>query len=125
MRVLLTTVLALIVACGGPLDAKRLHGALEDLAAVASETRLLLSDDARVDLPSAYVREQRAALADRARDAVAELARGVADTALEPMRRDADEAGRRLVDALPRIRAAAELDGFVQRLQILASETAP
>jgi hypothetical protein len=125
MRILGIAALAVTLACGHPLDAKRLHGALEDLAAVAAETRLLVSENARVDLPAAYMREQREALVDRARDALVELDRGVADPALEPARRQGAEAGRRLLDTLPRARNADELEPFVQRLQLLAQETAP
>jgi len=58
MRVAL--MLLLVASCSGPLDRKRLHGEIEELQSIASETKLVL--ELTVDGPTAYSPEQRVGL---------------------------------------------------------------
>jgi hypothetical protein len=122
MRIL--PILLVLAACGGALDRKHLHAAVKDLAAVAAEVRLLLVEEQR-GLPGTYGEQQRRDLAKRGCEALRELAHGVDDPDLEPVRRRASEAGDRLNRIVIEAREPGVLDPFVRQLQALAGEVTP
>jgi hypothetical protein len=130
MRVSLiaASALALISAClacgSGALDRKRLYAAVDDLAAVAAESRMMLREAQR-GLPGAYVEGQRADLAKRAREALAEIDRGVDNPRLERVRRDAASLGFRLILGVETAHDSDALDAFARRLAALAAEVTP
>lgn len=126
MRVIPSVVLLAVIACGGPLDRKRLHAAVDELASTASELRML-GDQTRGG-PAAYARGQRDDLARRARDALAQLGEGVRDATLDRHRRSAIAAGERVVAAAesePPGDGGRALDELARRLGGLAEELAP
>jgi hypothetical protein len=125
MRALPTVILAVVAACNGPLDRKRLHGAIEDLSSTAAETRTLAAQEGAGGLAEAYADGQRDALADRVRDALSQLGRGVEDPALDPDRRTAAAAGRRLLAAVQTAADLRELSELARRLGALAAEVRP
>jgi hypothetical protein len=124
VRRLALVALALVGACGGPLDRKRLYAAVSDLAAVAAETRMLVIQDHR-GLPVAYAEGQRVDLANRGREALHELDRGVDDAALDPVRRRAAELGFRVTNLVATAHAPDALGAFAEQLERLAAETRP
>jgi hypothetical protein len=117
-------ILVVLAACGRSLDRKRLYAAVKDLAAVAAEVRLLLVEEPR-GLPGAYGEQQRRDLAKRAREALVELAHGVDDPGLEPVRRRASEVGVGLNRIVIEAREPGALDPLLRQLQALANEARP
>jgi hypothetical protein len=78
-------VLAVVTACGGPLDRNQLHGEVQDLHALAAEARLLFEREA----PERYFKVHREALANKIKDATKKLERGVEDASLDADRKNA------------------------------------
>lgn len=117
--------LVLLPACStGPLDRKRLHAAIADLAAVAAESRMLVVQDQR-GLPGSYVEGQRADLTKRGTDALGELDRGVDDARLDPVRREAAGIGFQLTKLVTTAREPDALGSCASQLKLLAAESSP
>lgn len=112
-------------ACGSPLDRKRLHGTVEDLASIAAESQFLTRQERGGGLPTAYAHWQRDALADRTRDALSRLDRDVEDAALEPGRHAAVAAGQRVLASLEPGCDLRELEDLQRRLDRIAAEVRP
>jgi hypothetical protein len=116
--------LAVVMACNArPIDRKRLYATILDLAAVAAEARLLLTQDR--GLPARYRDGHRRDLAQRARDAATELDPRAEDPALEPVRQTASVLGRGLAGSVEATRDPALLERSSHELTALAARVAP
>jgi hypothetical protein len=82
MRRLVAALLLVTAACDRPLDHKRLAGRVEDLRAYAAEAHLL----ATIEHPRHYGVEHREFLVKKIHEARHDLALGVDDVGLEPVR---------------------------------------
>jgi hypothetical protein len=118
-------VLVLVTSCARPLDRKKLHAAVKDLRATATETHLVLTQARSGGSPADFVTEQRVFLADRARKAQSELERGVEDSTLEADRRHAAEAARRLISRLELERDPRGFDSLIGELSSIEARVTP
>jgi hypothetical protein len=117
--------LVLLASCARPLDRKKLHAAVNDLRAVATEISLVLTQAHTGDSPAAFVNGQRAFLAARAREAQSELDRGVEAPALESDRRHAAEAATRLLPLVEQARDPRAFDSSIAELSRIEARVTP
>jgi hypothetical protein len=122
---LVAIALVLMTSCTRPLDRKKLHAAVEDLRAVAAETRLVLTQARSGGSPAAFVREQRVFLADRAHKAQNDLERGVEDPGLETHRNRATEAAKRLMAHVELEQDPRGFDSLIGELSGIAARVTP
>jgi hypothetical protein len=106
-------VIVALAACGGPLDKNQLYGEVEDVRALAAESRLLFEKD----VPRPFFDVHRQMLADKVDEALEKLARGVKDDALEPDRQNAYALARALE---PIVRGGEDPNAIVPIEHLLA-----
>jgi hypothetical protein len=113
--------LAVLTACGGPLDKKQLHGEVQDLHALAAEARLLFERE----WPVRYFKVHRAALADKINQAATKLERGVDDVALDADRKNAYVLARALEPIVRAGHSGDEIQPIEHQLAAIDTRLAP
>lgn len=108
-RLALALLAVAVAACKGPLDRKRVRGAVEQLRGTAAEAAMM----SRLDLPGGYAQVQRDQLVDQIDEARDELEQGVTDAALAGPAREAIAIARELA---PRVRAGDDTSELARRL---------
>src|SRR4051794_9963389 len=117
MRASTALVLAMVAACGRPLDRKRVHADLAQLASIAAETRLALEEHPHASFRDEHLHDLR----DKLHELRDELGHGTDDPRLMP----AVSTARALVDEIDRERDPARLAELSLRIGHLANEVTP